>query len=112
MADTLAIGVDFGATKIATALVSSQGKVLASRSTLTGKEEGVEAVLDRMANEINSISQQAEDDLLGVGIGVPGLLKPEEGILIYAHNLGWNYIQLVEEITSRLEPEIMIQIQT
>ena len=112
MADTLAIGVDFGATKIATALVTSRGEVAASRSTATDKELGVETVLDRMADEINSLSRQAEGDLLGVGIGVPGLLKPDEGILVYSHNLGWNYIQLVDEIGSRLENSFQIRIQT
>jgi len=107
-----AIGVDFGATKIATALVTSQGDVLASRSTLTEKEQGVEQVLSRIANEINTIAQVAEGDISGVGIGVPGLLKPEEGILVYAHNLGWNYIELVEEIGSRLENMLQVRIQT
>ena len=106
MADTLAIGVDFGATKIATALVTSQGAVLASRVTLTKNEEGFDSVLGRIAGEINAVSRLAEGELLGVGIGVPGLLKPSEGILIYSTNLGWNYVNIAEGISSGLEQAI------
>jgi len=110
--DTLAIGVDFGATKIATALVSSRGEVLDSRTIPTNKEEGVESVVERMAEEIKAAARLAEEDLLGVGIGVPGLAKPEEGILIYSANLAWNFIALTDEIQSRLEIELPISIQT
>jgi glucokinase len=113
MADPLAIGVDFGGTKIATALVTATGAVVASRTTPTRNEDGVESVLARMADEIKAVTREAEGDVLGIGIGTPGLLKPDEGILVYAHNLGWNYIELAKDIQSLIGvPELPIWIQT
>ncbi len=112
MADSLAIGVDFGATKIATALVTSRGGAIASRTTATRKEDGAERVLARVAEEINALCREAKSDVLGVGIGVPGLLKPEEGILVYAHNLGWNFIEIVKEIQANTGPALPVWIQT
>lgn len=112
MADSLAIGVDFGATKIATALVTSHGGAVASRTTATRKEDGAESVLARIAEEINAVCREARGDVLGIGMGVPGLLKPEEGILVYAHNLGWNFIELVKEIQASIESRLPVWIQT
>jgi len=112
MIDSTAIGVDFGATKIAMALVTPEGRVVVSRTTATKKEDGADAVLVRMAQEINEVRRQAEGDVLGIGIGVPGLLKPEESILVYSHNLGWNYIELASEIQSHLDDALPIWIQT
>ena len=109
----MAIGVDFGATKIATALVTTRGAVVASRTMPTGNEGDAESVLARIADEINADRNEVEENVLGIGIGMPGLLKPDEGILIYAHNLGWNYIDIVESMRSHVDaPELPIWIQT
>jgi glucokinase len=107
-----AIGVDFGATKIASALVTTAGDVKISRTTLTRKEEGVASVLARIAGEINNLSRDADGDVLGIGIGVPGVLKPAEGILVYAHNLEWNYVELVDELHASMECKAPVWIQT
>ncbi|UCD58044.1 MAG: ROK family protein [Candidatus Hydrogenedentota bacterium] len=112
MTDSLAIGVDFGATKIATALVTYQGEVLASHTTATSKEQGVDSVLNRIAREINRVSEKAEGDVLGIGIGVPGLLRPTEGILVYSTNLGWNYVNVAEGINANLRFKLPIWVQT
>lgn len=112
MAENLAVGVDLGATKIATALVTSKGEVLASSTIPTRKERDSKTVLGGIAQEINAILEGVDGDLKGVGIGVPGLVKPDEGILIYSANLTWNYINIIDEVASELERKLPILIQT
>jgi glucokinase len=111
MGESLAIGVDLGATKIATAVVTSNGKILASSIIPTGKERGPELVFGKIAEEVNRILQEAEGNMQGVGIGVPGLVRPEEGILIYSANLTWSSINIVEEVASRLASKLPVRIQ-
>jgi glucokinase len=112
MSETQAIGIDLGATKIAIALVTSRGKVLDSRTIPTEKEQGPEAVLRGVAHELNDIAEKSDGDVQGVGIGVPGLVRPDEGILIYSTNLAWSYVHIIEEIESELETKFPVRIQT
>jgi len=111
MVKTSAIGVDLGATKIAIALVTSQGEVLASRTVPTEADRGPEAVLAHIAREIDRLAEKAEGNLLGVGIGVPGLIRPAEGLLVYSVNLDWSSVDIIEGVGSGLEAGFPIRIQ-
>ncbi|MCX8025524.1 MAG: ROK family protein, partial [Thermanaerothrix sp.] len=75
----LAIGVDLGATKIASVLVTSAGEVLEAHHRPTIPQRGPAAVLDDIAAEITYLMQKARvhgGTLLGVGIGSPGQVDP------------------------------------
>jgi len=89
--EDLAIGVDLGATKIATALVARDGQVLASRHAPTlPADGGFEGVGERIADEIRAILATCDASrVLGVGIGSAGLVDAEAGVVRWALNLGW-----------------------
>jgi glucokinase len=109
--EAVAIGVDLGATKIASALVSSSGQVLASRQTLTHSSEGADSVLDRLAAEIECLIHQAIGPVSGVGIGAPGVIDPLHGVIRNAVNLDWDEVHLVAGLKSRLVQPLPIQLQ-
>jgi glucokinase len=69
--EQFAIGVDIGATKVASVLLSEQGDVIQSSHVLTLAEEGPQAVLDRVAEQILDLAQRTLGPLAGVGIGSP-----------------------------------------
>ncbi len=107
-----AIGVDLGATKIAAALVSSQGEVLDSRQVLTEPRQGTTAVLDRIAAQVKELTGVVSGrQLLGVGIGTPGQVDPDTGIVRNAVNLGWDEVRLAEEVQLRLDSPLPIWVQ-
>lgn len=111
MEGSFAIGVDLGATKIASALVTSDGKVLASRQTLTLTREGPQAVLGRVAGEIQALLSQADRPVAGIGIGTPGIVIPSEGVVRNAVNLGWDEVPLVSGVTERLGLDLPVWVQ-
>src|SRR3954462_2763743 len=76
----LAIGVDLGATKIATVLADRSGRVLSARQTPTRASDGPAAVCDRIAGEIRELLSQTSAPVAGVGIGSPGVVDGERGI--------------------------------
>ena len=110
-ADLLAIGVDLGGTKIASVLVSPNGEVLTARQALTGPADGPEAVLDRLAAEIDALAAQAPDRLAGVGIGSPGWGDYRAGVIHKALNLGWTDVKLVSGVTTRLRHALPIWLE-
>jgi glucokinase len=79
MSGDLAIGVDIGGTKIAFALVDTQGKVVQEHRLPTQPEDGVSAVLDRITDGIRKLILDAGDNgqiIIGIGMGCPGVIDP------------------------------------
>jgi glucokinase len=112
MSESLAIGIDLGGTKIASALVSDNGNVLASRFTLTDPAKGPGFVLDRIAEEIKAMLLEAGGPVAGIGIGSPGNVMPIDGVVRNAVNLGWTDVPIISEIRSRLGMELPIFIHS
>jgi glucokinase len=104
------IGVDLGGTNIVVGAMSADGKQhYAMRSIPTSAESGAEAVADRIVGLIEDVinatmaeTGAARDDFLGVGIGAPGPLDREKGIVIVAPNLGWRNFPLRDRIAEKL----------
>jgi glucokinase len=111
MSKRLAIGVDIGGTKIAFGLIDEQGTVMATHRLPTLPGEGGEAVLDRIAQGVDLLVQQAQGDVLGVGIGCPGYLTPATGIVHEAVNLSWLEVPLRDGVKARLKGDIPVWIQ-
>lgn len=108
---SLAIGVDVGATKIAAALVTSGGQVLQARQVRTVPDRGRQAVLDSIAALVEALRAQAPAPPLGAGIGTPGRVDAEAGIVHNAVNLGWDEVHLVAEIRARLAVALPVWVQ-
>ena len=106
-----AIGIDLGATKIASVLLSHTGEVMKSSQIPTRAEEGPLAVLDRVAEQILDLAQQRPGSIAGVGIGSPGKVDSNRGVVYNAVNLGWTDVDLTEEITNRIHQSLPVWIQ-
>ncbi len=91
------IGVDLGGTNIVVGAMPEDGsREIAVRSEPTHSERGTEAVVDRIVAMIAGVISEVMDtcgarptDFLGVGVGAPGPLDREAGVVIVAPNLGW-----------------------
>ena len=86
------IGLDLGGTKIAAALVGENGKPAFKAADLTHPEEGVDAVIERMAACIRNLQAQSEAPLSGLGIGTAGMTDSLNGVVIMASNLKWKNV--------------------
>ena len=109
--ERFAIGIDIGATKIASVLLSQDGDLIDSSQVPTLAHEGPQAVLDRVAGQILQLAGQKPGAVVGVGIGSPGKVDSEHGVVYDAVNLGWKEVRLDEEITNRTGKSLPIWIQ-
>lgn len=85
------VGLDLGGTQIKGALVNTvNGEISGVQQVATRAQEGYEAVIDRMARlveQVKSASGVLDDELGGVGVGVPGMLDLERGLVLFLPNL-------------------------
>jgi len=95
------LGIDLGGTNIKAALVSRDGEIITKKSVKTLVQEGREKVADRMADLIKELAQQVNEELI-IGIGSPGSIEREEGIIRFSPNLpDWVDFNLKEAIEKR-----------
>ncbi|HJS20101.1 MAG TPA: ROK family protein [Anaerolineales bacterium] len=97
-----AIGIDIGATKIASVLLSKTGELVTSSQVLTRADQGMQTIFDKVADQILALARQCPGELVGVGVGSPGKVDSEHGKVYNAINLGWTEANLAEEVASRL----------
>ena len=84
-------GVDIGGTNTKIGIVSSEGRIVAKESIKTLSMEGVESTLKRIWASIKELLEKNEinyEDLLGVGMGIPGPVREQEIVGFFA-NFPW-----------------------
>ena len=102
------LGVDLGGTKISVGTLTADGsRQYALHSLPTLAAEGADAVVGRIASMIETVITQtmaetgaARADFLGVGIGSPGPLDREAGLVITTPNLGWHNFPLRDRVSN------------
>lgn len=85
----IAIGVDIGGTSIKGASINDKGEILDRFSLKMDKEIEPEISIGKMCDEINKFIKDKEykSQIIGVGLGVPGILDKEAGIVKSSPNL-------------------------
>lgn len=94
----IAIGIDIGGTSIKGAAVDSNGHVYETFSMPFVKGEPGEVTIQKLANLVKEYIQahNLEDKIAGIGIGSPGTLDAQNGVVNYANNLGWNELPVAK----------------
>jgi glucokinase len=105
------IGVDLGGTNLRAAAVSRTGKIVHRIEGRTDLIAGRDAVISDMVESINALKAQCgTDTLAGVGIGVPGFILMEKGIIAGSNNLPeFEGFPVRDEIERRLGAPIFLE---
>ena len=104
------VGVDVGGTNIAVAALNESGsRTHALRIEPTRPDQGPEAVVDRLVRMIDTVIAETiaetgakRSAFIGVGVGAPGPLDRERGVVLVAPNLGWQNLALRDIIAERV----------
>jgi glucokinase len=105
------IGVDLGGTNLRVAAVDETGKMLDKIATSTHLKGGRDAVLTEMVNAIEGLrTRLGEHSLAGVGVGVPGFIQMDKGIIVGSPNLPeFNHYPVRDEIGRRLGAPVILE---
>ena len=97
----IAIGIDIGGTSIKGAGITKEGKVLKVFSMPVVKGDSQDATINRLIEAINNyIKEQGfkKEEILGIGLGVPGVMDTKAGVITYSNNLQWYDLPIVDLI--------------
>jgi glucokinase len=105
------IGVDLGGTNLRVAAVSATGQLLKKVSIPAVFENGPDWVITEIVHAINRVrAEMGNDALYGVGIGVPGFIDIDAGIVLGSANLpGFEKLPIRDEIQQRLGKPIVLE---
>ena len=96
------IGVDVGGMSIKLGIVNEAGEIINSLSFNTKKEDAQEVhaiQIGEKVNELIEVSGIEKSLIKGVGIGVPGGVKPLLGMTGYVPNIPWVDLELAKIVS-------------
>lgn len=105
------VGFDLGGTKMMATVFDSDFKTLGRERKKTKGHEGVDAGIARICDVIDAAltqAQMASTQLGGIGIGCPGPLDLDRGILLNAPNLGWKDVPIADLLEKRFGCPVVI----
>jgi len=98
------VGIDIGGTTIKAALLHTNGDILEKTHIPTAVSKGEDGVIEDIHNVINQLLAHVGADkaqVAGIGIGVPGPVQSDTGVVAEAVNLGWKNTPLKEKLEKR-----------
>lgn len=104
------VGLDVGGTKIDSVAVTVEGEILARHRRPTGW--GDDAVVDGIVEAVGALTHDervAGAAIDSVGIGIPGLVDPEIGRVLFAVNLGVESLDLADLVSDRLATPVRVE---
>lgn len=105
------IGIDLGVDYIHVILSNFIGEIIFEEYVNIKMEEPKEKLLNLLFNLIEKAIDKAPPTpkgILGIGIGVPGIVEKESGIVLIAPNLKWKNVHLKSIIEQRFNLPVYI----
>jgi glucokinase len=105
------IGVDLGGTNLRAAAVNADGEVLERVSVPANYNAGPLQVVNEIVGAIRTVRDRVDQrNLRGVGIGVPGFIDIDAGVVMGSANLpGFNDFPVRDEIQKHLGIPIILE---
>lgn len=106
------IGIDLGGTNIAAGLVDQAGTILHSDSVPTLKERHWSEIICDMATLAQRVVAEAGhtlDEVKAVGIGCPGTIDKENGVVVYSNNIVMHHVPMAAEFRKHLDLPVFLE---
>jgi predicted NBD/HSP70 family sugar kinase len=101
----LLLGAEIGVESVRVVATSLVGHVVAGATVNHGAQRGAAACIDRLAKALVKVREQldgAAQEVIGIGIGLPGGVDEATGFLHFAPNLGWRDVAFGAQLESAL----------
>ncbi|MUV39639.1 Glucokinase [Lentibacillus sp. JNUCC-1] len=99
---TFLTGIDIGGTSVKIGFISEEGNIIHKWNIPTNKHKGVETIIPNVWDSIqdNMLKQGLnKSDMTGMGVGAPGFIDVDSGMIYEAVNIGWKNYHLTQELS-------------
>src|ERR1039457_5875438 len=105
------IGIDLGGTNLRAAAIDRSGNMLDKIGGATDFEKGREAVLGDIVSAISTLrGKHGPGDLAGIGVGVPGFIRMQEGFITNSNNMPYlENFPVRDELSKRLGTPVILE---
>jgi len=101
------IGLHLSGRRTIGTVTDLRGRILARASQLTDRTD-TERVVAGLTLVLDDLCTRATRPLLGVGVSVPGVVDPPNGIVRYTAYLNWRNLPLVERLAAHCDDDVPI----
>lgn len=105
------IGFDLGGTKMMAAAMDAEFRLLGRKRRKTKGNEGARAGMERIIQTIRDAMQEggiAGARPAGIGIGCPGLVDIERGVIVDSANLSWKNVHVKDQLEEAFNCPVVI----
>lgn len=105
------LGFDLGGTKMLAAVYDADFRLCGAQRAKTKGVQGTRQVFDRLCETVDGALDDADikvADLRGIGVGCPGPLDLNRGVIMEAPNLGWHNVPLRAKLQRRYRCPVTI----
>ncbi|MFO7537292.1 MAG: ROK family transcriptional regulator [Chloroflexota bacterium] len=101
------ICTDLGSQEFRGALVNLRGEIQQQVSLPVNGRTGT-AAFNLVTELIDALLAQTTTPILGIGLGTPGLIDPQQGIIQHAVNLGWANLPIRDLLAAQYQKPIYV----
>lgn len=105
------VGIDLGGTAIKIGIVNKMYEIVAQTSIPTEAERPYEQVIADMGKSAAALLAESGYDMeecLGAGVGSPGTVDSENGVVLYSNNIRWDHVPLADELQKYLPVPVYV----
>lgn len=106
------VGIDLGGTNIATGVVNEQYHVIGRCTMKTRPQESTETIMNDIVETVYGAIDSAGitiSEVEEIGIGMPGTIDSENGIIICASNLNFHNYDVVSALSKKIGKKVYIE---
>ncbi|OAA30834.1 glucokinase [Kosmotoga arenicorallina S304] len=95
------VGIDLGGTETKIGIIDHDGHIVEKAIIPTQVSKGSNDVIRRIAQKVNELVDEKgmRNDILGIGVGSPGSIDREKGVVIFSPNFqDWKNVPLAEKL--------------
>ncbi len=106
------IGVGIGRSRTYAVMINLIGEVVCREIMETGNTAYPEVWINRLIETIEQLIQNSgimENQILGMGIGMPGILDIKNGEVLFSPDFHWENVKLLEPVKKRFSMDITLE---
>lgn len=103
-------GVEFNAARLRAVAIDFAGEVVTELLMPFPESVDRDSTLQTIDDAVESLSKKTKGKLLSIGIGIPGVVDPIQGIAVhYAFIPGWDNVRIVDQFRKRFGTDVEIE---